>query len=149
MTRADYQALSKHHHVCWLSIPCSQHKIGGQRIIGVRGGKDIWGQPVHPTTSYSLFQTVPYVIFSPSALIWFSRSSLSSSRYLWGMMLEVLSGFSLVKRDIASAPSWHPWTSLLVVSAEVLNAYWVSLCCLVMGLFLIVCDDTRKESLLN
>lgn len=49
MTRADCQALSKHHHVCWLSIPCPQHKIGGQRIIGVRDGKDIWGQPVHPS----------------------------------------------------------------------------------------------------
>lgn len=66
MTRADCQALSKHHHVCWLSIPCPQHKIGGQRIIGVRDGKDIWGQPVHPSAfSYPWFQIIPYIIFSP------------------------------------------------------------------------------------
>lgn len=66
MTRADCQALSKHHHVCWLSIPCPQHKIGGQRIIGVRDGKDIWGQPVHPSAfSHPWFQIIPYIIFSP------------------------------------------------------------------------------------
>lgn len=150
MTRADCQALSKHYHVCWLSIPCSQHKIGGQRIIGVRDGKDIWGQLVHPATfSYPLFQIIPYLIFSPSPPVQFSRSSLSPSRYLWGVMLEDLYSLSLVKGDTASAPSWHSWTSLLVVSAEVLNAYWMFLCCLVMGFFLIVCGDTRKKSLLN
>lgn len=64
MTRADCQALSKHHHVCWLSIPCPQHKIGGQRIIGVRDGKDIWGQPVHPSAfPCPWFQIIPYIIF--------------------------------------------------------------------------------------
>lgn len=151
MTRADCQAVSKHYHVCWLSIPCSQHKIGGQRIIGVRDGKDIWGQLVHPTTvSYPLSQIIPHVTLSLPALAQFSRSSLSSSHHLWGVMLEALSSFSLVKRDIASALSWHSWTSLLVVATEALNAYWMSLCCLVMGLLLIVCGDTRKkEPLLN
>lgn len=89
MTRADCQALSKHYHVCWLSIPCSQHKIGGQRIIGVRDGKDIWGQLVHPSAlSHPLFQIIPYVIFSPSTPVQFSRSSLSPSHHLWGTMVE-------------------------------------------------------------
>lgn len=105
MTRADCQALSKHHHVCWLSIPCSQHKIGGQRIIGVRDGKDIWGQPVHASTfSCPWFQIIPCIIFSPPALVQFSRSSLSPGCHLWGMMLEALSSFSSAKRDIACAP---------------------------------------------
>lgn len=122
MTRADCQALSKHYHVCWLSIPCSQHKIGGQRIIGVRDGKDIWGQLVHPSTlSHPLFQIILYVIFSPSTPMQFSRSSLCPSHHLWGTMVEVLVSFSMVKRDIAIAPNWHSWT-LLVVSAEMLKA---------------------------
>lgn len=104
MTRADCQALSKHHHVCWLSIPCPQHKIGGQRIIGVRDGKDIWGQPVHPSAfSYPWFQTIPYIIFSPLTLVQFSRSSLNSSRHLWGMMLDVLP-VSPQQGEIACAP---------------------------------------------
>lgn len=134
MTRADCQALSKHHHVCWLSIPCSQHKIGGQRIIGVRDGKDIWGQPVHASaSSCPWFQIIPYIIFSPPALVQFSQSSLDPGCHLWGMMLEALSSFSSAKRDIACAPNWHSWTSLLVVSAERLKANWKSLCCLARG----------------
>lgn len=123
MTRADRQALSKHRHVCWLSIPCLQHKIGGQRIIGGRDGKDIWGQPVHPSTFFCpWFRIIPYIIFSPSALVQFSRSSLNPGCHLWGMMLEAPSSFSSAERDIASAPSWHSWTSLLVVSAERLKS---------------------------
>lgn len=134
MTRADRQALSKHRHVCWLSIPCLQHKIGGQRIIGVRDGKDIWGQPVHPSTFICpWFRIIPYIIFSPSALVQFSRSSLNLGCHLRGMMLEASSSFSSAKRDIASAPSWHSWTSLLVVSAERLKTSWKSLCCLAWG----------------
>lgn len=133
MTRADCQALSKHHHVCWLSIPCLQHKIGGQRIIGVRDGKDIWGQPVHPSAfsppPHPRFQIMPYIIFFPPALVQFSRSSVNPCCHLWGMMLEALSSFSSANRDIACAPSWHSWTSSLVVSAERLKANWKSLLC--------------------
>lgn len=88
MTRADCQALSKHHHVCWLSIPCSQHKIGGQRIIGVRDGKDIWGQPVHASTfSCPWFQIIPCIIFSPQLLYSFhglhSTPAVTFGEWCW------------------------------------------------------------------